>query len=48
MNNYADFLTMVSTEFHRYLMENEKMGSVIPANALVIFQVAGEDDFELI
>ena len=36
---------MVSTEFHRYLMENEEFAEKIPANALVIFQIEGEDDF---
>jgi hypothetical protein len=45
MGNYNSFLTMVSTEFHRYLMENEKLGEKIPVNAMVIFQVDGEDDF---
>ena len=45
MSNYTNFLTMVSTEFHRYLMENEEFAEKIPANALVIFQIEGEDDF---
>ena len=45
MSNYTNFLTMVSTEFNRYLMENEEFAAKIPANALVIFQVEGEDDF---
>ena len=44
MSNYTSFLTMVSTEFHRYLMENDEFSNK-PANALVIFQVEGEDDF---
>lgn len=45
MNNYTDYLVMLSTEFHRYMMENEEFTESIPANALVIFQVEGEDDF---
>lgn len=45
MSEYTNFLSMVSTEFHRYLMDNAKFASDIPANALVIFQVEGEDDF---
>jgi len=45
MNDYTNFLAMVSTEFHRYLMENEEFAEKIPANALVIFQIEGEDDF---
>ncbi len=45
MNNYTNYLAMLSTEFHRYLIENEEFAETIPANALVIFQVEGEDDF---
>ena len=45
MNNYTDYLVMLSTEFHRYMMENEEFTESIPANALVIFQVEAEDDF---
>ncbi|OHB71657.1 MAG: hypothetical protein A2W23_07390 [Planctomycetes bacterium RBG_16_43_13] len=45
MNNYFEFLGMVSTEFHRYLMENEEIANKIPVNAVVIFQVEGESDF---
>ncbi len=45
MSNYTNYLTMLSTEFHRYIMENEEVTENIPANALVIFQVEGEDDF---
>jgi hypothetical protein len=36
---------MVSTEFHKYTMENKKLAAKIPANALVIFQIEGENDF---
>ncbi|MDR4508591.1 MAG: hypothetical protein MRJ65_10220 [Candidatus Brocadiaceae bacterium] len=45
MNNYTNFLAMISTEFHKYLMENEEVAGKIPANALIIFQIKGEDDF---
>lgn len=45
MSNFNKFLTMISTEFDRYLMENEKLIKDIPKNALIIFQVEGEDDF---
>ena len=45
MSNYTNFLAMVSTEFHRYLMENEELSNKIPFNALIIFQIEGEDDF---
>jgi hypothetical protein len=45
MDKYTEFLAMISTEFHRYLMENEEYAEDIPANALVIFQIEGEDAF---
>lgn len=45
MNKYAEFLAMVSTEFRRYLMENEEFADKIPANALIIFQIEGEEGF---
>lgn len=45
MNNYQEFLSMVSAEFHRYLMEHEEIAENIPANAVVIFQIEGETDF---
>lgn len=45
MGNYSNFLTMVSTEFHRYLIEKEEVAEKIPAKAMIIFQVEGEDDF---
>jgi hypothetical protein len=45
MSDDTKFLTMISTEFHRYLMEHEDVANMIPPNALVIFQVRGEDAF---
>jgi len=45
MNSHTNFLAMISTEFHRYLMENEEFAVNIPPNALVIFQVEREDEF---
>ena len=45
MGDYHRFLTMLSTEFQRYFMENERFGEKIPLNAMVVFQVAGDDDF---
>lgn len=44
-NKYAEFLAMVLTEFHRHLMENQEFADKIPANALIIFQVEGEEGF---
>ena len=45
MDNYSRFLAMLSTEFHRYLMENELIGEKIPPNAMIVFQVDGDDAF---
>ena len=45
MGDYNRFLTMLSKEFQRYLMEHEKLGESIPPNAMVVFQVDGDDDF---
>lgn len=45
MSSYSDFLTMISSEFHRYLMEHESFADKIPAKALLIFQVEGEEEF---
>jgi hypothetical protein len=45
MSSYSDFLTMLSTEFQKYLMENEAFAEKIPPNAMIIFQIEGEDDF---
>jgi len=30
MNEYTNFFAMISTEFHRYLMENEEFAEKIP------------------
>ena len=43
MSDYTDFLAMVSTEFHKYVMEDEEVAQNIPPNALIIFQVEGEE-----
>lgn len=45
MNEYTDYLTMLSTEFRRYLMENEQFADRISENALIIFQTEGENAF---
>lgn len=43
MSDYTDFLAMMATAFHKYVMENEEVAKNIPPNALIIFQVEGED-----
>jgi len=45
MTEYSNFLKMVSSEFHKYLMENEKVAKKIPKDALIIFKIEGEDGF---
>ena len=45
MSDYSKFTTMLASEFHRYLMEDEKRAPKLPENVLLIFQVDGEDDF---
>jgi hypothetical protein len=36
---------MVSSEFQKYLMENPRVERRIPKNALIIFQIEGEEPF---
>ncbi len=45
MSEYVKLLTMISSEFHKYLMENEETARTIPSNGLIIFQIEGENDF---
>jgi len=45
MSDYSKFTTMLASEFHRYLMEEENRTPKLPENVLLIFQVDGEDDF---
>ena len=47
MKEYSAFSAMLSSEFHKYLMEHEKEASQIPKNALIIFRVDGDEDFNL-
>ncbi len=45
MKNYSSFVAMLSSEFHKYLMENEKTAREIPKGALIIFRVNGDENF---
>ena len=45
MNSFGGFVAFLSSEFHRYLMEHDEQAARVPANALVIFDVAGEKAF---
>ena len=45
MSGYNHFTTMLASEFHRYLMEDEEKARLLPDNAVIVFQVDGEEDF---
>jgi hypothetical protein len=45
MGEYTGFLAMISSEFHRYLMENEGTAAEVPAHSVVVFRVEGEEGF---
>ena len=45
MSDYNKFTAMLASEFHRYMVENEKNVPALPENALLIFEVEGEEDF---
>ena len=44
---YSNLVALMSSEFNKYLMEHEDESRKIPANALVIFQIAGETNFNM-
>ena len=45
MKEYSGFVAMLSTEFHRYLLQHPGQDEQIPPNGMVIFQVGGEEAF---
>jgi len=45
MSDYNKFTAMLASEFHRYLLKDEKRAPQLPEDVLLIFQVDGEDDF---
>ena len=45
MTEYSKLVAMISSEFNRYVMEHEEVATEIPQNALVVFQVEGEERF---
>jgi len=45
MTEYSKLVALISSEFNRYVIEHEELATKIPQNALVIFQVKGEDRF---
>lgn len=42
---YSRFAAMLGSEFQRYLMQHPEKAKRIPRNALIIFQVEGEEGF---
>lgn len=45
MNKHNEFSAFLASEFQRYLAEHEQVAESIPSNALVVFDVAGEEGF---
>ena len=45
MESYKKMAALLSSEFDRYLMDHLAVAKRIPQNALVIFQIAGEEGF---
>ena len=45
MKTYSDFLSLISSEFYKYLMEHEEAASRIPRGALVVFRVENDKEF---
>jgi len=45
MKSYSAFSSMLSSEFHKYLMEHEKEASQIPKEAMIIFRVEKDEGF---
>lgn len=45
MKAYSKVITMLSSEFQKYLMEHPEIEDQIPVNALIIFQIVGENAF---
>jgi hypothetical protein len=45
VKNFGSFVAFLSSEFHRYLMEDERRAGDVPANALIIFEIPGETAF---
>ena len=44
-NRFVDKNTMLVREFDRYVLEHPEFAEKIPDNALVVMQIAGDDEF---
>ena len=45
MKAYSKLVAMLSSEFQKHLMKHPEIEDQIPFNALIIFQIAGENAF---
>ncbi len=45
MESYKKMTALLSSELDRYLLKHSAVAKKLPKNALVVFQVAGEADF---
>ncbi|MBT9144023.1 MAG: hypothetical protein DDT29_02437 [Dehalococcoidia bacterium] len=45
MKVYSKLVAMLSSEFHRYLMSKPEFSQDFPTNALVIFKIKEEEEF---
>lgn len=45
MESYKKMAALLSSEFDRYLLKHSVIAKRLPKNALVVFQVAGEEGF---
>ncbi len=44
-NRFVDNNTMLVREFDRYILEHPEFAEKIPDNALVVMQIAGDEEF---
>jgi hypothetical protein len=45
MKRFKELVSLLSSEFDRYVIEHPEIGDKIPRNALVIFQIEDEEEF---
>ncbi len=45
MTEYSKLVALISSEFNKYIVEHDELAARIPENALVVFQVEGEEHF---
>ncbi len=45
MESYKKMAALLSSEFDRYLLTHPTLAKKLPQNALVVFQMAGEEGF---